>query len=226
MGRDLRRVRRGRGRESGLGGDRAGPLRTRRTASTSPTPGTTTRVSAHARIYRVPEPGRAPRPSRTRRAEVLEVRYPARGPGRRGDVRRPRRHGLSDREGSRRLAAGVPDRTRAHGRRTGSPSRSGSGNLPIDSRGASAERSPTPRSTPSGRPGGRAHVPRGISLRPHPPGHARSPSGVACDATGLQLQGEGISWLDDRVLVLTSEGGFGSPAPSFCSSAASSPLDH
>ena len=35
------------------------------------------------------------------------------------------------------------------------------------------------------------------------------PSGVACDAAGLQLQGEGISWLDDRVLVLTSEGGFG-----------------
>jgi hypothetical protein len=37
------------------------------------------------------------------------------------------------------------------------------------------------------------------------------PLGVACDAAGLQLQGEGISWLDDRVLVLTSEGGFGSP---------------
>jgi hypothetical protein len=37
------------------------------------------------------------------------------------------------------------------------------------------------------------------------------PLGVACDAAGLQFQGEGISWLDDRVLVLTSEGGFGSP---------------
>ena len=37
------------------------------------------------------------------------------------------------------------------------------------------------------------------------------PLGVACDAAGLQLQGEGISWLDDRVLVLTSEGGFGIP---------------
>jgi hypothetical protein len=37
------------------------------------------------------------------------------------------------------------------------------------------------------------------------------PLGIACDAAGLQLQGEGISWLDHRVLVLTSEGGFGSP---------------
>ena len=34
-------------------------------------------------------------------------------------------------------------------------------------------------------------------------------TGVACDAAGLQIQGEGISWLDDRVLVLTSEGSFG-----------------
>ena len=35
------------------------------------------------------------------------------------------------------------------------------------------------------------------------------PTGVACDATGLQLQGEGIAWLDDRLLALTSEDGFG-----------------
>ncbi len=36
-----------------------------------------------------------------------------------------------------------------------------------------------------------------------------APTGTACDAAGLQIQGEGISWLDDRVLVLTSEGSFG-----------------
>ena len=35
------------------------------------------------------------------------------------------------------------------------------------------------------------------------------PTGIACDAAGLQLQGEGVSWLSDRELVLTSEGGFG-----------------
>jgi hypothetical protein len=37
------------------------------------------------------------------------------------------------------------------------------------------------------------------------------PLGLACDTAGLQLQGEGISWLDDREMVLTSEGGFGTP---------------
>jgi hypothetical protein len=37
------------------------------------------------------------------------------------------------------------------------------------------------------------------------------PLGVACDAAGLQLQGEGISWLEDGEMVLTSEGGFGTP---------------
>jgi hypothetical protein len=37
------------------------------------------------------------------------------------------------------------------------------------------------------------------------------PLGVACDAAGLQVQGEGISWLDHGRMVLTSEGGFGTP---------------
>jgi hypothetical protein len=37
------------------------------------------------------------------------------------------------------------------------------------------------------------------------------PLGLACDAAGLQVQGEGISWLDHRRMVLTSEGGFGTP---------------
>ena len=34
-------------------------------------------------------------------------------------------------------------------------------------------------------------------------------TGIACDAAGLQLQGEGLSWLSDRELVLTSEGRLG-----------------
>ncbi len=50
-----------------------------------------------------------------------------------------------------------------------------------------------------------------IYLFGHTPAGRLEPLGVACSAAGLQLQGEGISWLDDRVLVLTSEGGFGSP---------------
>jgi hypothetical protein len=34
-------------------------------------------------------------------------------------------------------------------------------------------------------------------------------TGVACDAAGLQLQGEGVTWLNDQELALTSEGGLG-----------------
>ena len=30
-----------------------------------------------------------------------------------------------------------------------------------------------------------------------------------CDAAGLQLQGEGVTWLNEKELLLTSEGGFG-----------------
>jgi hypothetical protein len=37
------------------------------------------------------------------------------------------------------------------------------------------------------------------------------PLGVACDAAGLQVQGEGVSWLDQHRMVLTSEGGLGKP---------------
>jgi hypothetical protein len=37
------------------------------------------------------------------------------------------------------------------------------------------------------------------------------PLGVACDAAGLQVQGEGISWVDHGRMVLTSEGGLGKP---------------
>lgn len=35
-------------------------------------------------------------------------------------------------------------------------------------------------------------------------------TGIACDASGLQLQGEGVTWLNDHELALTSEGGLGS----------------
>ena len=38
---------------------------------------------------------------------------------------------------------------------------------------------------------------------------ALQPTGIACDAAGLQLQGEGLTWLNEEELLLTSEGGFG-----------------
>ena len=37
------------------------------------------------------------------------------------------------------------------------------------------------------------------------------PLGTACDVAGLELQGEGITWLPDDAFLLTSEGGFGVP---------------
>jgi hypothetical protein len=42
-------------------------------------------------------------------------------------------------------------------------------------------------------------------------GDALQPLGTACDVTGLELQGEGITWLPDDDFLLTSEGGFGVP---------------
>jgi hypothetical protein len=43
------------------------------------------------------------------------------------------------------------------------------------------------------------------------PGDGLLPLGVACDVTGLELQGEGLTWLPDNAFLLTSEGGFGRP---------------
>jgi hypothetical protein len=43
------------------------------------------------------------------------------------------------------------------------------------------------------------------------PGDVLQPLGTACDVTGLDLQGEGITWLPDDDFLLTSEGGFGVP---------------
>jgi hypothetical protein len=43
------------------------------------------------------------------------------------------------------------------------------------------------------------------------PGDALLPLGTACDVTGLELQGEGVTWLPDDLFLLTSEGGFGVP---------------
>jgi hypothetical protein len=36
-----------------------------------------------------------------------------------------------------------------------------------------------------------------------------APDGAACSVAGLEIQGEGVAWLDDSTLVLTSERGYG-----------------
>ncbi len=43
------------------------------------------------------------------------------------------------------------------------------------------------------------------------PRDAFEPLGTACDVTGMELQGEGVTWLPDDAFLLTSEGGFGVP---------------
>ena len=42
-------------------------------------------------------------------------------------------------------------------------------------------------------------------------GDALQPLNTACDIAGLELQGEGITWVPDDDFLLTSEGGFGVP---------------
>lgn len=38
-----------------------------------------------------------------------------------------------------------------------------------------------------------------------------APTGMACGVAGLEVQGEGVAWLDEETLVLTSEGVLGTP---------------
>ena len=159
------------------------------------------------RIYRIPEPAVPARGSRTARAEALEFRYPK---GSRdveaafvtadGSVhlitkgwRTPRTYRIDP-------EAWDSDQT-ATARATGT--------LPIDTRSL-GNRVTDAALAPSGdRVAVRTYL--AIYLFTLTPDGRLVPLGVACDAAGLQFQGEGISWLDEREMVLTSEGGFGIP---------------
>jgi hypothetical protein len=160
------------------------------------------------RIYRVPEPVVAARRSRPPRAEVLEVRYPN-GPR---DVEAE----LVAEDGSVYLIAKGRGRTpRAYRVRPNAWASRGTvvaediGKLPIAT-GSLGNQITDAALSPSGdRVAVRTYL--AIYLFALTRHGTLVPLGVGCDAAGLQLQGEGISWLDDRVLVLTSEGGFGSP---------------
>ena len=159
-----------------------------------------------ATIYRVPEPAIPAGQSRTGRTQALEFRYP-RG---RWDVEAA----FVDAGGAMYLI------TKGHGRppavfrlppeaweQDETTTAEEVGRLPIDT-GSLGNRVTDAAISPSG------HV---VAVRTYlaiylfslTDRHTLVPTGIACDAAGLQLQGEGISWLDDRVLVLTSEGGFG-----------------
>ncbi|MGH7580636.1 MAG: hypothetical protein ACREM9_10725 [Gemmatimonadales bacterium] len=161
-----------------------------------------------ARIYRIPEPPVPARGPRTARVKALEFRYPKASPDveaifvtadgaihliTKGSGRRPLVYRIDPEAWDRDDMATA----RANGR------------LPIDT-GSLGNRVTDAALSPSGeRVAVRTYL--AIYLFNLKPDGTLAPLGVACDAAGLQFQGEGISWLDDRVLVLTSEGGFGSP---------------
>lgn len=161
-----------------------------------------------ARIYRVPEPAVPAIGSRTRPAEVLGLRYPT-GPrdvesafvGRDGTVylitKARRTAPLVFRIGPEAWRKGKTVTAEAAGR------------LPINSRSLGNLVTDAAISPSGDRVAVRTYL--AVYLFALTPRGTLASQGVACDAAGLQLQGEGISWLDDRVLVLTSEGGFGSP---------------
>ncbi|HWB42728.1 MAG TPA: hypothetical protein VG500_15810 [Gemmatimonadales bacterium] len=158
-----------------------------------------------ATVYRVPEPAIPARSPQTRRAEALELRYP----NGRWDVEAV----YVDSTGALYLITkgrGTPPILYRVGpeswKERGTVTAEEVGRLPIDS-GSLGNRVTDAALSPSG---------RWVAVRTYlaiyrftPAGRSLVATGVACDAAGLQLQGEGISWLDDRVLVLTSEGGFG-----------------
>jgi hypothetical protein len=161
-----------------------------------------------ARIYRVPEPTIPARNLRTRAAEVLEFRYPGGSPdveaafvGGDGTV-----YLITKARGKAPVAYRVRPEAWEEDK---TASAEAIGKLSIDS-GSLGNRVTDAALSPSGdRVAVRTYL--AVYLFRLTSQGTLVPLGVACDAAGLQLQGEGISWLDERVLVLTSEGGFGSP---------------
>jgi hypothetical protein len=168
--------------------------------------GDNARSRRSATIYRVHEPAIPAGASRTRAAVALEFRYPRGSP----DVEAA----FVDPAGSVYLitkSQGRPPvvyRIRADAWGTGRTATAEQvGTLPIDSNSLGSRVTDAALS-----PSGRVVAVRtylAIYLFVLTADGSLAPTGVACDAAGLQLQGEGISWLDERRLVLTSEGGFG-----------------
>lgn len=171
-------------------------------------------------IYRVEEPAIPAQGPRTGRAEALEVRYP------RG--RRDVEAAFVDPTGAVYLigkripsAYRIPPQAWAAG---GQVTAEEMQRLPIDS-GSLGSQVTDAALAPSGNVAAvRTYL--AIYLFVLTAQGSLVPTGVACDAAGLQLQGEGITWLNDRVLVLTSEGGFGTRGTIVlleCGDAASAP---
>ena len=159
------------------------------------------------RIFRIPEPALPARSPRTRSAEVLELRYPNRSKdveavfvGGDGTV-----YLITKRGGAPTMFRIGPEAWDEDGIVTAETI----GKLPIESGSFGNQVTDAALSPAGDRVAVRTYI--AVFLFALTPQRTLAPLGVVCNTAGLQLQGEGISWLDDRVLVLTSEGGFGSP---------------
>jgi hypothetical protein len=161
-----------------------------------------------ATIYRVPEPALPAERARTAPAEALEFRYP-KG---RWDVEAA----FADSTGTLYLISKGsgrspvlyrlrPETWKARGLVTAEEL----AELPIDTRSLGNRVTDAALSPVGGRVAVRTYL--ALYLFDRSDDRSLRPSGIACDAAGLQLQGEGLTWLNGRDLVLTSEGGFGVP---------------
>jgi hypothetical protein len=160
------------------------------------------------RIYRVPEPALPTGSPATPPAESLELRFP--------DGPRDVEAAFVGGDGTVFLISKGRDGTvrgyrvpaRAWGER-GPVVAEALGGLPIETRGLGNLVTDAALSPAGDRVAIRTYL--AVFLFALTRRNTLLPLGVACDAAGLQVQGEGISWLDHGRMVLTSEGGFGTP---------------
>jgi hypothetical protein len=170
--------------------------------------GDNTRDRRSVVIYRVPEPALPAARARTTPAEALEFRYPR---GRR-DVEAAFVDSVGaiyliskDERTSPQVYRLQPDAWRRRAPVTAEPL----GTLPIDSRSLGNRVTDAALSPSGDRVAVRTYLAIYLFLLDRSNDPALRPTGTACDAAGLQLQGEGLTWLNERELLLTSEGGFG-----------------
>jgi hypothetical protein len=160
------------------------------------------------RIYRVPEPALPAASPATSPAEVLQLRYP--------DGPRDVEAAFVGGDGTVFLISkGWDGRVRAYRAAPGAWAErdpvvaEALGELQIETGGLGNLVTDAALSPAGNRVAVRTYL--AVFLFTLTPRNTLLPLGVACDAAGLQVQGEGISWLDHGRMVLTSEGGFGTP---------------
>jgi hypothetical protein len=163
------------------------------------------------RLYRLPEPvvadGAGRRPKPTAKAQALEVRFP--------DGPRDVEAMLVDSQATVYLISKgflspvrlyrVPAEAWQRGRVVADSL----GSLPIDSGAGLGTLVTDAALAPNGRDVAVRTYQDVYFFRLGPGGLRPAPDGAACSVAGLEIQGEGVAWLDDSTLVLTSERGYG-----------------